>query len=126
MDENVALLRAGFAAFNRRDMETVLAMWHPDGELHELADVPDARVYHGHDGVREWLTDLTATFTGLSFDPQEFTSHGDVVLVDAVATATGRGSGVPLSYRVFFVFRMRDGKAVRVEGYLERARALEA
>ena len=126
MEENVALLQRGFEAFNRRDLETVLSMWHPDGELHELADVPDVRVYHGHDGVREWLADLTNTFADLRFEPQEFSSHGEVVIVDAVATARGRGSGVPLEYRVFFVFRMRGGKAARVEGYLDRARALEA
>jgi ketosteroid isomerase-like protein len=101
-------------------------MWHPDAELHELADVPDVRVYHGHEGVREWLVDLTNTFTDLRFEPHEFTPHGDMVIVEALATARGRGSGVPLEYRVFFVFRMRGGKAVRVEGYLDRARALEA
>jgi ketosteroid isomerase-like protein len=126
VNEKVELLRLGFEAFNRRDLDGLLSVWHPDAELHELADVPDVRVYRGHDGIRQWVADLEETFSELRFEPREFLPRGEVVFVGALASGRGRGSGVPLEYEVFFVFGIRDGSAMRAEGYLNREQALEA
>ena len=42
-------------AFNRRDIDRLLACVSPDVNLHPLALPGFAASYRGHDGVREWL-----------------------------------------------------------------------
>jgi len=41
-------------------------------------------------------------------------------------TGTGRGSGIPSEVMLSSVVTMRDGKAIRLETYIERDKALEA
>ena len=38
----------------------------------------------------------------------------------------GRGSGIELEADTAVVFEVRDGRVVRIEGYMDRAQALEA
>jgi hypothetical protein len=40
--------------------------------------------------------------------------------------AAGRGSGIPVEAMIYNVWTVRQGKAVRVRGYLSRSDALEA
>lgn len=45
-------------AFNRRDVEGLIALADPDIEFHPTSIVGSHRVYHGHDGLRRWVEDL--------------------------------------------------------------------
>lgn len=38
----------------------------------------------------------------------------------------GRGSGVPLEIETAVVYDLRDGRVVRMQGYMDRTAALEA
>jgi uncharacterized protein len=124
---NVEVLRAGFDAFNRGDYESWLMAFADDVEVHDLADTPDTGVFHGHAGVRAWLAKLQEAFGGgFRFEPGSFSEDGGVVIADVRASATGIGGGVPIDMSVYIVFRMRDGKIVWTQGFLDRGPALEA
>jgi hypothetical protein len=45
-------------AFNRRDVDELVALADPDIEFHPTSIVGGRRVYHGHDGLRRWATEL--------------------------------------------------------------------
>lgn len=125
--ENVDILRAGFDAFNQGDYDSWLVAFAEDVEVHDLADTPDTGVFHGHAGVRAWLTKLQVAFgDGFRFEPTSFTESRGVVVADVRATATGVGGGVPIEMSVYIVFRMRDGKIDWTQGFLNRDAALEA
>ena len=53
-EENVEFVRRRFGAALEGDWETALAKLDPKVEIHDF-DLPDAGVYHGHDGFRAWL-----------------------------------------------------------------------
>jgi ketosteroid isomerase-like protein len=125
--ENVDILRAGFDAFNRGDYDSWLVAFAEDVEVHDLADTPDTGVFHGHAGVREWLAKLQVAFgDGFRFEPTSFRESRGVVVADVRARATGVEGGVPIEMSVYIVFRMRDGKIVWTQGFLDRDAALEA
>ena len=58
---------------------------------------------------------------------EELIDLGDQVLTLAIEHGTGRGSGAEVeASRTAHVWTLRDGKAVRLDLYLERAEALKA
>jgi len=45
-------------AFNRRDADGLVALANESIEFHPTALVGERRSYHGHDGLRRWVSDL--------------------------------------------------------------------
>lgn len=124
---NAALIRRGYEALARRDIEVWLAGFHPDAELNEFADHPDQGSFHGHDGLRKWLEEGMDSLTVDSrFEVEELVERGDRVL--AIARFKGRElrGGIEFNARVFHVFEMRDGLVARVSGYHGEAEARRA
>jgi ketosteroid isomerase-like protein len=84
MDDLVGLVRAGYAAFNARDIEGALAAMTEDVEW---ANGWEGGYVHGHDGVRSYWTrqwqELDPHVT-----PMEIDVEGDTVdvLVDQVVS----------------------------------------
>jgi ketosteroid isomerase-like protein len=50
--ETVDLIRTGYEAFSRGDLETALEMMDPAIEAHDPPEMPDAAVHRGRDAVR--------------------------------------------------------------------------
>ena len=51
--ENVALFRQAIDCYNRRDLQSMLQMWHPEAEWYPFtAQVEGDDAYHGHEGLR--------------------------------------------------------------------------
>ena len=48
-------------AFNRRNAEDLVALADPAIEFHPTGLVGERRTYHGHDGLRRWVSDLGAS-----------------------------------------------------------------
>jgi len=48
-------------AFNRRDVDGLLALSDTDIEFHPTTLVRGQRVYHGHDGLRRWMAELRSS-----------------------------------------------------------------
>ena len=98
----------------------------PEAEVHDH-DIPDAGVYRGHDGLRDWTADFSAAFESFALVPLEYIDAGDgrVVLI-ARLSARGKASGVLVERLDGMVWTIRDGKTVRLDYYGSRAEALEA
>jgi hypothetical protein len=45
-------------AFNQRDAERLVTLCDPSIEFHPTVLIGERRVYHGHDGVRQWVAQL--------------------------------------------------------------------
>jgi ketosteroid isomerase-like protein len=125
--DNVEVVRHLLDAFNRGDVDSVIAAFHESCELHEPPQMPDspAQGFRGHDGIREWMANLRGV-AGVRFEPRSFTTSGDVILSEWVSRGHGQASGVPMEWTTFAVLQMRDGKIARAQGFLSRAEALES
>ncbi len=47
-------------AFNRRDVDGLIAFADPDIKFHPTVLVGDIRAYRGHEGLRRWVEDLSS------------------------------------------------------------------
>jgi ketosteroid isomerase-like protein len=125
---DIELLRTGYAAFSDRDLSFVLSFVDPDVELEVYTERPDMTdtVYRGHEGFLENLAELTEVFDDFQIEPEELTEGGDAIFAVVRVSGRGRSSGVAIDQRLFHVWTIRDGKALRLEIHSDRERALRA
>jgi ketosteroid isomerase-like protein len=87
----------------------------------------DPDVFHGHEGVREFLRRQGEVWSHQRIEPEEFIAIGeDVVVVPIRFVSTGRGSGIDILAGAAWVWEIRDGLAVRATVYQSKGEALEA
>jgi uncharacterized protein len=124
--ETLELFRAGLAAWNEADYETIVEMCHPDVEWTFSDRLPDAT---GHIRGREQVRGFFETFTGdwseISIRADRIADHGPDVVADVAFTAKGR-DGIEVSMRFIHVWTVRDGQIVRFRGFESFDEALAA
>jgi ketosteroid isomerase-like protein len=87
---------------------------------------PDAGVYHGIDGVRDWFQGLTDAFGDVRYEVEEIRGLDERVVVLLHLSASGPSSGIAVDYRFVPVFTFRDGKVIRMDRFDDWAAAIEA
>jgi ketosteroid isomerase-like protein len=124
---NVEVVRRLVEAFNRDDVEGVLATFDENCRLDEPPEMPDtpAEGFRGHDGIRRWMANLRGT-AGIRFEPKGFRTKGEVVLAEWLASGVGEGSGVPFEWATYAVLHVRAGKVVRAQAFLDEEQAHDA
>lgn len=126
--DNMELVQRSYAAFERDDLDAVLADMHPDIEWHQAQGLPHGGLYHGVDEVRrnifdpldeEWWSEFTAT-------PEQLLDAGSEIVVvgryRGVAKATGKILDVPFVH----IWTVENEKAVRFRQFLDTAGWVEA
>lgn len=108
------------------DWATALDSLHPQAEIHDL-DIPDAGVYHGHDGYLAWIAHWEEPWDSWRIEDVEIRPAGDdQVIVLFRMIATGGGSGIEVERPDAVVYAVKDGKIVRMDYYNDQEQALEA
>jgi ketosteroid isomerase-like protein len=84
--------------------------------------------YHGHAGVREWVSDAFDVINDRRFELEEAIDSGDGETVVTVQRALGHSTHTGLKFDLSWaaVWTIRSGKVVRIQGYLTKGAALEA
>jgi len=128
MSENLEVVRDQYAATNERDFSRAMAHYDADVVLIVPPGFIDPGTYRGRDAVGEWFGDWFRSFDhDARFEVTELSElDGGSVLLVADHHARGRGSGVEVHSTLVWVYGVRDGKIVRVEGHATRADALGA
>jgi ketosteroid isomerase-like protein len=127
--ETLALIRDGYDAMNRGDMDAVAEQLHPDVEWKVPDILPDTldRSYRGAEGVKRFLETWFEVFPDFRVEIEEMMDFGEHVLVMATAGGQGRGSGAEVVSPSFpHVWSFRDGKVIRMEMFPRKAEALRA
>jgi uncharacterized protein len=115
----------------RRGTEQFMATGEPPWEMIDEGvevydhDTPDQGDYRGHAGYARWLEDWGAAWAEWSIEPEEFLDAGDAVVVVFRMRTKGRGSGVEVERQDAIVFKLRNGRIVRVDYYNDRKQALK-
>jgi ketosteroid isomerase-like protein len=110
-------------------MEAIFAFYDPEivwDQTHAgTADMPS--VYHGHDGIRQFFRELFASFDSYYAHAEDFIDAGEAVVVRFRQGGRGKQSGADVEMPPYWqVYRLRDGRAVRIEVYKEQGEALKA
>jgi ketosteroid isomerase-like protein len=125
--QEVEIVRAAYAAFNRRDFKAVSAVLHPEVEWHPYLGAVEGNLYRGRDAILSMWSDLDESFGGtLRMEVLELIDRGEKIVAVIEARATGSGSGAEVRQRWVQVATMRDGLVFRVQPYPDRDSALEA
>ena len=126
--ENVEIVMSLYTAVQRRDFESPFKvvdetiLWDMSG-----FGLPDmAKVYRGHDGIREFWGDWLAAWETIEFRALAPEDHGDHVTVEVEQRNCGRGSGVAVDFHYFQVSTVRNGKVTASYMAPTRTEAMEA
>jgi ketosteroid isomerase-like protein len=127
-EDSVEVVRKAWEAWERRDMQAVFDFYDPaiEWDMSE-SEVPDMGVYRGHEGVRRFFREWMAPFHDYYAHAEDFTLGSEGVLVRMRQGGRGKESGVDVEMPPLWqLYRLRAGRAVRVEIYRDEHRALEA
>ena len=102
-----------FAAFARRDIDTLLTLLHPDIQFvsHATAQLAGRNgAYRGHAGIEEYFADIERVWDELTVEPVDFRAvAGSVVIFGRVHGV--RGAEI-LDTGVVWTWRLRGGLVV--------------
>jgi ketosteroid isomerase-like protein len=120
------LVQRAFDAFNRGDLEGLLALLAEDVRVHSLMTEPERAEYAGHQGVREWHAAVLEVFPDWSPQPRDIRELGDAAIVRFDVTATAATSGVRIEQTYWQAVTVRDGPITFFGFYRREEDALEA
>ena len=122
-EENLDLIRAGFAAHNNGDLDALVEAYDPDVVFETLL----LGTHQGNEAIRLIYEENQKTLAGYTIDPVELIDSEDKVV--AVAQVTGVGPASQLAMdgdRFAFLFTIKNGRCVREQAFRNREEALEA
>ena len=109
--DRAAAIRRLYDAFNRRDVDTVLAALAPDVAWPNMLD---NITIHGHDAVRAyWLRQFDTTAPNV--EPTAIEGDGDVVVVHVHQVVRDLAGAVLQDKAVVHTYTFRDGLVVAMQ-----------
>jgi ketosteroid isomerase-like protein len=128
-EENVKLLRQGYDAFNRGDIDTVMGLMDPNIEWQEpdVEGLPQRGTHHGAEDVANNVFGaIVGSWDDFQAVPEEFLDAGDRVVVLGHLQGRGKPNGRTLDAPYAHVWTLRDGKAVHFRAYADTANSLQS
>jgi ketosteroid isomerase-like protein len=123
-------LRALTAAGDLGDLpgdRELLELLDPGVEWHgTIGGLSEGVVARGPDEAARVLLDDSQEWDELVYEPTELIEVGDAVVVLQHERRRGRQSGVEVEADTAAVFRMREGRIWRCQGYMDQAEALRS
>ena len=103
-------MRRALEAWNRHDLEALLALCHPGVRFRSLIGaVEGSKAHRGHEGVRRWWVEAEEVFEGRRLQVDEVGTRGDWVVFTGVGIGTGRASRAEVRWPFVGVARLADG-----------------
>jgi uncharacterized protein len=127
--EDVQTVRQGYEAFNRGDVEWMVAQLDPEIVWEDAAEVPGSSSHRGIREVRCYLESFARQWEEIRFEPERILDAGERVVALVRMAARGRASGAQVDARLAHVYELREGRGMRVlrvRTFFDRERALEA
>jgi ketosteroid isomerase-like protein len=124
---NVEIARRASDALERRDWDQMPELFGSNVELHgTVGGLEEGKILRGLDEIiGAFETELDEAWDEHRIDPQEFIDAGDRVVVLHREYQRSK-SGVELEIDTASIFDVHDGRVVRIQGYMNPAKALEA
>ena len=110
-----------YDAFQRGDIAHILSLVAPNATWWQTRSLPWGGDYSGPEGAAEFFRKLDATMETVQFEPRENVEHGDEVFSFGVYTGRSKATGRTASAEWMFRWRVRDGKIVSWQSYIDSA-----
>jgi ketosteroid isomerase-like protein len=125
--ENAEIVRRGYEAYERGDVDDAVADFASDCEYSATGVLPGATgVFLGPEGYKSVIAWLRENFDDAHMGLNALVDAGDSVVASVTLRGRGRQSGAAASWTFWQVWTLRSGKIVRGRGFTNEAEALEA
>ncbi len=124
-EANSELLKPVYDEWRRGNFDLGFELYADDWEWgwsDEFPDLGGVKPDPSPERLRDWLS----PWERWQVEPEEFIASRDFVVVLCRYTGRGKGSGVDVETHGAHVWTIRDGKALRLEVFSSRAKALTA
>jgi ketosteroid isomerase-like protein len=125
---NIKIVNELFAAFSRVDIPAALALMSDDVDWCNIG--PAALGYtgmrRGKEQVRQFFEQVEVFFSHDEFEPQEFITGGESVVVIGRERVTARRTGRSIVNPWCMIFTFRDGRIARWRCFEDTAAVLAA
>ena len=126
-EENAEVVRQVVEAFNQRDLAAMIQRFDPGIEWEPGGPAAVERpIYRGRDEVSSGFIETWETWELFQVEERELRDLGDSIVWLGRAQMRGGASHVELDQEFAVHFLVRDGKIVRLRGFLAWQEALEA
>jgi|tagenome__1003787_1003787.scaffolds.fasta_scaffold20802636_3 ketosteroid isomerase-like protein len=122
----IEIVKRALDAWNRGDVEAMVAEASPDGEYAIAEQNPNARLLRGRQEIGDYLRDWLDTIHGLHYEPEEMRDAGDAVVVLGKMSGRVGEDGPEITAELGFVLHFDGTVVVRTEEYLDHRQALAA
>ena len=125
--ENVEIVKRATEFLERRDSDGMTDLFDPNVELHgTVGGLEEDKILRGlSEIIRAFETENDEVWDEHRIEPQEFIDAGDRVVVLQREYQRSK-SGAELVIDTASILDLRDGRIVRIQGYMDRAAALRA
>jgi roadblock/LC7 domain-containing protein/ketosteroid isomerase-like protein len=127
-ETNVEIMRGGYEAFNRGDIDAVLGLMDPNIEWHEpeVQGLPFGGTHRGPEAVaRNVFQSAAQNWDDFQVVPETFLDADDVVIVLGRFVGKGKASGRTLDAPFAHVWVLHDRKIVSLQDYTDTAQFLQ-
>jgi ketosteroid isomerase-like protein len=125
--ENVEIVRQFAELWQQSDWDGIAELAHPEVEMHAtVGGVEEGGVSLGVDAIRRDFEASEETWDEHRIEPERLIDGGDRVVLFHREYMRGVNSGVELEIEAAVLIDLEDGRIVRLQGYMDRAAALEA
>ena len=127
-EENLDVIRRGYEAFGRGDINGLLESF--DEQITWVTPGPPELATSGnrtgHQAVAQFFEAVNDVFEIQRFEPREFIAQGDRVIVLGSETARVRTTGNVVEVDWVHVFAMRNGKVIALQEFFDTAAVVAA
>ena len=125
-ERDIETVRSLYDAFNRRDVDGLIATLDPEMEWHPLLGELGGGVYRGHDGVRRLVSEINDTWEEFRVELEDVVDAGEVMFVFSRSHGRGRSSGLEANVAFITVMEIREGRFLRGRSFASLDEALAA
>lgn len=122
----IQVITSLYDAFLRGDIPHILSLVAPDAPWRQSTTLPWGGDYKGPQGAAEFFQKLDNRMETTSFEAHENIEHGDEVYSFGTYAGRSRETGRVGSAEFMFRWRVRDGKIVSWNSYIDTAALLSA
>ena len=125
MSENLTLIRALYAAYASRDMQTIFATLSPNIRITQTPLLPWGGTFEGSEGAQKFMGLLTGHIDSIAAIERIFEA-GDQVVVSGRTSGTVKANGAPFDVYIAHVLTVQDGKVVAADYFIDTPAMLAA
>jgi ketosteroid isomerase-like protein len=126
-EENVEIVRQVYECVNQRRWDRMAELLDPDvAQYGTVGGVEEGTVVRGPSEITRTYDREADAWDRQSIEAERLIDAGDRVVVFQREYQRGRSSGLELEVQTAAVLDLRDGRVVRIQGYMDRAAALRA